>query len=170
MIFLVPSCLFCVNPKDRVNQNVSISSAFNQNVRCNNLTLPTADTKVSKVKNNSDFEKRINFVPAKLDEGNEKTGTHLADSDDSFAPCNTESCYKVLSKHNKCGSINVPSLENLDSFIASEYIVNKNITSFPNGSGACSDTLAAQVLKDLVCKSNGSAGLEILKSLTKLVR
>ena len=96
-------------------------------------------------------------------------GIGLASSDDSFVPCNTENYKKLFSKHLKPSPINVPSLENIDSFIASEYHVYKCITSFPKGSGAGPDDLAPHVLKDLVCKSNGSAGLEFLKSLTKLV-
>ena len=41
--------------------------------------------------------------------------------------------------------------------------------SFPNGSSAGTDKIYPQVFKDLVSKSNGSAGLSFLKSLTKLI-
>ena len=98
-----------------------------------------------------------------------KTGIWLDSSDNSFAPCNTGKYEKLFSKHPTRSSINVPSIENVDSFIASKYDVYERITSFPNGSGAGPDGLAPQVLENLVCKSNGSAGLEILKSLRKLV-
>ena len=131
--------------------------------------MPTVDTKDSKVNNDSDFEKRIELISAKLDECNVKAGIRLDSSDDSFAPCNTENYEKLLSKYPKRSSINVPSLENVDSFIVSEYDFYKRITSFPNGSGAGPDWLAPQVLKNNVCKSIGSAGLEFLKSLRKLV-
>ena len=40
---------------------------------------------------------------------------------------------------------------------------------FPNGSAAGPVKIIAQIFKDLVSKSNGSAGLIFLKSLTKLM-
>ena len=40
--------------------------------------------------------------------------------------------------------------------------------SFPNGSAADPDNTVPQVFEDLVSKSNGSAGLNFLKSLSKL--
>ena len=40
---------------------------------------------------------------------------------------------------------------------------------FPNGSAAGPDKIVPQIFKDLVSKSNGSAGLNFLKSLTKLI-
>ena len=41
--------------------------------------------------------------------------------------------------------------------------------SFPNGSSTCPNKIVPQIFKDLVSKSNGSAGLNFLKSLTKLI-
>ena len=41
--------------------------------------------------------------------------------------------------------------------------------SFPNGSAAGPDKIFPQIFKDLVRKSNGSGGLNSLKSLTKLI-
>ena len=41
--------------------------------------------------------------------------------------------------------------------------------SFPNGSAAGPDKIVPQIFKDLVSKSNGSAGLNFLKSVTKLI-
>ena len=41
--------------------------------------------------------------------------------------------------------------------------------SFPNGSAAGPDKIVPQIFKDLVGKSNGSARLNFLKSLTKLI-
>ena len=43
------------------------------------------------------------------------------------------------------------------------------IMSFPNGSAAGPDKTVPQIFKDLVSKSNGSAGPNFLKSLTKLI-
>ena len=40
--------------------------------------------------------------------------------------------------------------------------------SFPNGSAEGPDEIVPQIFKDLVKKSNGSAELNFLKSLTKL--
>ena len=77
------------NPKIRIKNN-SISSVIKQKRRCNNLTLPTADTKDSRVKKDSDFEKRIKLISTKLDGGNGIAGIRLAGSDDYSALCNTE--------------------------------------------------------------------------------
>ena len=41
--------------------------------------------------------------------------------------------------------------------------------SFPNGSALSADKNVPQIFKDLVSKSNGSAGLNFLKLLTKLI-
>ena len=41
--------------------------------------------------------------------------------------------------------------------------------SFPIGSAAGPDTIVPQIFKDIVSKSIGSAGLNFLKSLTKLI-
>ena len=41
--------------------------------------------------------------------------------------------------------------------------------SFPNGSAAGPDKIVPQIFKDLVSKSNGSAGPNFLNSLTKLI-
>ena len=41
--------------------------------------------------------------------------------------------------------------------------------SFPNGSEAIPDIIIPQVFKDFISKSNGKAGLNFLKSLTKLL-
>ena len=41
--------------------------------------------------------------------------------------------------------------------------------SFPSGSAAGPDKIIPQNFKDLVSKSNGSAGLNFLKPLTKLI-
>ena len=41
--------------------------------------------------------------------------------------------------------------------------------SFPNGSAAGPDKIVPQIFKDFVSKLNGTAGLNFLKSLTKLI-
>ena len=45
----------------------------------------------------------------------------------------------------------------------------KAIMSFPNGSAAGPEKIVPQIFNDFVSKSNGSAGLNFLKSLTKLM-
>ena len=59
--------------------------------------------------------------------------------------------------------------ENVDSFFVSEFEVYKAIMSLPNGSGAGQEKIVPLVFKDLISKSNGNAGLNFLKSLTKLL-
>ena len=52
--------------------------------------MPTAYTKDFKVENDSNFEKRIGIISAKLDGDNVKAGIGLASSENFFAQCNTE--------------------------------------------------------------------------------
>ena len=73
----------------------------------------------------------------------------------------------MVSKHPKTADINVPNPENV--FFVTEIEVYKAIMSFPNGSGAGPDKLVPQIFEDLNSKSNGNAGLNFLKLLTKLL-
>ena len=50
-----------------------------------------------------------------------------------------------------------------------DFDLYKAIISFPNGSAAVPDKKNPQIFKDLVSKSNGSAGPNFLKSLTLLI-
>ena len=54
-------------------------------------------------------------------------------------------------------------------FFVSDFDLYKAIMSFSNGSAAGSDKIIPQNFKDPVSKSNGSAGFNFLKSLTKLI-
>ena len=62
-----------------------------------------------------------------------------------------------------------PNPENLNDFFVTKFELYKAIMSFPNGSAASPDKIFPQIFKDLVSKSNGSAGLNFLKSHTKLI-
>ena len=98
--------------------------------------------------------------------------THCAygkPSDDNIAPFSTDNYQKLLSKHPQQAKIAAPYPENLDSFFVTNFDLYKAIMSFPNGSAAGPDKIVPQIFKDLVIKSNGSAGLSFLKSLTKLI-
>ena len=61
-------------------------------------------------------------------------------------------CEKMLSKFLKCSSILVPSLKNIDIFIAIVYDICKIISSFPSGSGLALVPMAwlLMFLKDLI--------------------
>ena len=50
-----------------------------------------------------------------------------------------------------------------------DFDLYKAIISFANGSAAVPDKIVPQIFKDLVSKSNGSAGPNFLKSLNKLI-
>ena len=76
---------------------------------------------------------------------------------------------KLLSKHPQRAKFAAPNPEKLDSFFVTDIDLYKAIMSFPNGSAAGPDKIVPQIFKDLVSKSNGSAGLNFLKSLTKLI-
>ena len=59
--------------------------------------------------------------------------------------------------------------ENLKSVFVIDFDLHKAIRSFPNGSAASPDKIVPQNFKELFSKSNGSAGLDFLKSLMKLI-
>ena len=118
----------------------------------------------------SDLEQRIKLISSKLDEGNVKGGTRLVCSDDKIAPFSTDNYQKVLSKHPQRAKFAAPNPEKLDSFFVTNFDLNKAIMSFPNGSAAGPDKTVPQIFKDLISKSNASAGLNFLKSLTKLIK
>ena len=75
----------------------------------------------------------------------------------------------MLPKHPQRVKFAAPIPENLHSFFVTDFDLYKTIMSFPNGSAAGPDKIVPQIFKDLVSKSNGSAGLNFLKPLTKLI-
>ena len=70
-----------------------------------------------------------------------------------------------MSKHPRRAKFAAPNPEKLDTFFVTDFDPYKAIVSLPNGSAAGPDKIS----KDIVSKSNGSAGLNFLKSLTKLI-
>ena len=117
----------------------------------------------------SDLEQRTKLISSKLDEGNVKGGIRLAVSDDKIAPFSTDNYPKLLAKHPQQAKFAATNPEILDSFFVTNFYLNKVIMSFPNGSAAVPDEIVPQIFKELVSKSNGSAGLKLLKSLIKLI-
>ena len=74
-----------------------------------------------------------------------------------------------MAKHPQRAKFAAQNPEILDSFFVTDFDRYKAIMSFPNGSAAGPDKIVPQIFKDLVSKSNGSAGLNFLKSLTELI-
>ena len=70
-----------------------------------------------------------------------------------------------MSKHPQRAKFAAPNSENLDSFFVTDFDLYKAIMSFPNGSAAGPDKKIPQI----VSKSNGSAEINFLKSLVKLI-
>ena len=141
---------------------------INKKIRANDVSLPKPHPQVSSPPL-SDLEQRIKLISSKLDEGNVKGGIRLAASDDKIAPFSTDNYQKLLSKHPQRAKFAAPNPKKLDSFFVTDFDLYKAIMSFPNGSAAGPDKMFPQIFKDLVSKSNGSAGLNFLKSLTKLI-
>ena len=75
----------------------------------------------------------------------------------------------MLSKHPQRAKFAAPNPEKLDSFFVTDFDLYKAIMSFPNKSAAGPDKIVPQIFKNFVIKLNGSAGLNFLKSLTKLI-
>ena len=75
----------------------------------------------------------------------------------------------MLSKAPSASQFAAQNPENSGSFFVTKLILYKSIMSFPNGSAADPDKVIPQIFKDFVSKPNGSAGLNFLKSLTKLI-
>ena len=117
----------------------------------------------------SDLEQRIKLISSKRYEGKVKGGIRLAASDNKIAHFSTRNYQKLLSKHPQRAKFAAPNPQNLASFFVTEFDLYKAIMSFPNGSAAGPDKIVPQIARDLVSKSNGSAGLIFLKSLTKLI-
>ena len=145
-----------------------MSSLINKKIRANDVSLPKPRPQVSSP-HLSDLEQRIKLISSQLDEGNVKGGIRLAASDDKIAPFSTDNYQKLLSKHPQRAKFASPIPQNLNSFFVNDFDLYKAIMSFPNGSAAGPDKIVPQIFKDLVSKSNGSAGLNFLKSLTKLI-
>ena len=59
--------------------------------------------------------------------------------------------------------------EKLDIFFVTDFDLYKAIMNFPNGSAAGPVKIVPQIFEILVSKSNGSAGLSLMKSFTKLI-
>ena len=169
LIFLTSFLFFLEQPKrSGRKQTTSMSSLINKKVRANDVSLPKPHPQDSSPPL-SDLEQRIKLISSKLDEGNVKGGIRLAASDDKIAPFLTDNYQKLLSKHPQRANSAALNPQNLDSFFVTEFDLYKAIMSFPNGSAADPDKIVPQILKDLVSKSNGSAGINFLKSLTKLI-
>ena len=170
LISLTSFLLFLEQPKKSGRkQTTSMSSLINKKIRANDLSLPKPHPQVLSPPL-SDLEQRIKLITSKLDEGNnEKRGIRLAASDDKITPFSTDNYQKLLSKHPQRAKFAAPNPENSDSFFVTDFDLDKAILSFPNGSAAGPDKIVPQIFKDLVSKSNGSAGLNFLKSLTKLI-
>ena len=92
-----------------------------------------------------------------------------AASDDKIALFSTDNYQKLMSKHPQLAKFAAPNPEQLNSFLVTDFDLYKALMSFPNGSAAGPVKVVPQVFKDLVSKLNGSAGLNFLKSLTKLI-
>ena len=75
----------------------------------------------------------------------------------------------MLSKHPQRAKFAAPNPEKLDNLFVTDFDLYKAIISFPNGWAAGPYEIVPQVFKDLVSKSNGKAGLNFLKSLSKLI-
>ena len=151
-IFSTSFLFFLEQPKrSGRKQTTSMSSLINKKNRANGL------------------EQRIKLISSKLDDGNVIGGIRLAASDEKIALFSTDIYQKILSKHPQRAKFAAPNPEKLDSFFVTNIDLYKRIMCFLNGSAAGPDKIVPQIFKDLVSKSNGSAGLYFLKSLTKLI-
>ena len=150
-------------------QTSSMSSLINKKFRANDVSLPKSHPQVVSSPPLSDLEQRIKLISSKLDEGNVKGGMRLAASDEKIAPFSADNYQKLFSKHHQRAKFAAPNPQNLDSFFVTDFELYKAIMSIPNGSVAGPDKIVPQIFKDPNSKSNGSAGLNFLKSLTKLI-
>ena len=89
--------------------------------------------------------------------------------DEKIAPFSTDNYQKLLSKHPQRAKFAAPNPKNIDTFFVAEFDLYKAIMFFTNGSSAGPFKIVPQFSKDLVSKSNGTAGLKFLKSITKLI-
>ena len=167
--FLNVVLVFLEQPKrSGRKQTTSMSSLIIKKIRANDVLLPKPHLQVSSPPL-SYLEQRTKLISSKFDEGNIKGGIRLAASDDKSAPFSTDNYQKLMSTHPQRANFAAPISEKLDSFFVTAFDLYKTRMSFPNGSAAGPDKIVPQIFQDLVSKSNGSAGLSFLKSLTKLI-
>ena len=89
--------------------------------------------------------------------------------DDEIAPFLTDNYQKLLSEHPQRAKVEAPNPKKLDSYFVTVFDLYKAICHFPTDQQQVLIKEFLKFFKDLVSKSNGSAGLNFLKALTKLI-
>ena len=167
-LFLVSTSFLEQPKKNGRKQTTSMSSLLLKKVRANDVSHPKPQPQVSSPPL-SDFEQRKKLISSQLDEGNIKGSIKLVTLDNKIAPFSIDNYQKLLSKHPQRAKFAAPSPEILNSFFVTEFELCKTIMSLPNRSAAGPDKMVPQIFKDFVSKSNGSVGINFLKSLAKLI-
>ena len=90
-------------------------------------------------------------------------------SDDKIAPFPTDNYQTLLTKHPQRAKFSILNPKKLYIYFVTDLDLYNAITSFSNEPESGSDKIVLQNFKELVSKSNGSAGLKFLRSLTKLM-
>ena len=116
---------------------------------------------------------RAKLAGKKLANGDVKGAIRVLSSNDSLLPSdpNTLSILesKHPSRHPDSKLPDPPSAEDAaEALQLTEEQVRKAILSFPGGSAGGCDLLLPQHLKDLIYKSSGDSGIQLLSSITRL--
>ena len=162
-------------PKRGGKRRPSLTSSVLSNIN-NYLTDPLAPLEPSNkgTRHTSEGEDaRAKLAGKKIANGDIKGAIRVLSSNDSILPFD-ESTLSTLkakhpSRHSDSKMPDCPSTESVANALQlTEEQVRRAIMSFPGGSAGGSDLLLPQHLKDLISKSSGDGGTQLLSSITGL--
>ena len=129
------------------------------------------EQKFSTRKNTSTTSNIAKFISEKLDMGDVKGAVSIASSADFFATPDETNLKLLQDKHPDCPERRrpFPSIDNeADTLTVTSDLVKDMINSSPNGSGAGTSSLRAQLSKDGISVNIGETGKKLLDSITEL--
>jgi hypothetical protein len=176
-LLIFPYVVLHVSPKE-TNQFRSLTSKIKSNVDTWNqidkciIPVSSCPKMIRKSFPKSNEEMIVKKAEAKLADGDIKGAIRLLCSDDSVSDPNEATLQSLISKHpSHPVPVNFPDEHknlNHTPLITTEEDVKLAIFSFPNGSAGGLDSLRPQIFKDLLGKSCGQAGHNLLSAITSL--
>ena len=162
-------------PKRGGKRRPSLTSSVLNNIKTyvSDPLAPLAPSEKGTSRTSEGEDARAKLAGKKIASGDIKGAIRVLSSNDSILPFD-ESTLKVLqnkhpSRHPDSIMPDGPSEENVANALQlTEEQVRRAIMSFPGGSAGGSDLLLPQHLKDLISKSSGDGGTQLLSSLRRL--
>ena len=173
------TCFCLKKPKRGGKRRSSLASVVNQNIR-NFMSDPlaafdlnTPKARPSTSQTNDDDDTRCKAVAKKLACGDIKGAIRLLSSNNTHLPCDENTLSSLQSKHpplhpDSCMPASPSEVDSTGALHLNEAQIRKAISSFPAGSAGGLDRLLPQHLKDMISKSSGDGGYQLLTSVTCL--